>query len=587
METQPGIPEPQMTPPEQPAGWQPPAVPPRKKTGLYILIGAAALVLLLAIGGLIAIWQLGLLPFLTGRLGAPEIMPQSVGFYGAMRIDIQTTAGYKHLYDVYGQIPEAQKGLDEALAESGISFEQDIRPWLGNEVALGVTNAAALGPSTLLEGISAQENPEAGFVLAVATRDTKASDAFLAKLRGQFEEQGYTVEKKEFGGVSFSVRQPRSRYESPAFFGTLQGFVVVASDEKIVQGMVDVTQGRAAPLARSQAFQEVMAALPGNAAAYFVLTDLQGFLAEEANGLLSYLSGTASWQMEAYKSAGAAVILGEEGVQVEIVATFDPSALSAEELAGLQGARGQDRILRRVPNGAVFFSSGNDLAGRWRTFIAGLKANTDAQEQLDELGDELGLPIDEELLSWADGEYVLALVESQDALLGPRLGAFALLEVSDRAQAENLVDRLTEALSEIQGAGFQPGEVGGVTLQLLRVPDMDKIILGYGFDGAGNFLLGFSEDALRDGLGQDIQSITEDGYFQRVQAHLPAGGGYTYLNVERFWQMIYDSMDTYAQEEFDTSTRPYLEPIKAAGWAGHPVDTGRGIQRNTLFIYIP
>lgn len=582
MEPQPSMPEPQ-----PPAGWEfptTPAAPPRKRTGLYVLIGVAAFVLVLVVGGLIAIWQLGLLPFLTGSMGTADIMPQSVDLYGAVRIDIQTTAGYKHLYDIYGQIPEVQEGLDQAMADSGISFEKDIQPWLGNEVAFGVNDIAALSSGSPLD---MPENTQAGYVLAVATRDTRASDAFLAKLLGQFEEQGYKVEKKEFGGVPFSVRQARSRYESPTFFGTLQGFVVVASDEKIVQDMVDVAQGRAAPLARSPAYQEVMDALPGNAAAYFVLLNLQTLLGENTAGSLPSLGGTFIGPLDAYKSAGAAFILGNEGVQVEIVATFDPDALSAEELAGLQRARGQDRILKRVPAEVLFFSSGNDLASQWRTLIAALEANPEVRQQLDDVGDELGIPLDGELLSWADGEYVLALVESQEALLGPRLGAFALLEVSDRAQAGNTVDRLAAALGESLDPGFQPGEVDGGTLQLLREPYEGKIILGYGFDEAGNLLVGFSEDALRDGLGHDIRPVTKDGYFQRVQAHLPAGGGYTYLNVERFWHMVYDTMSTYGQEDFDASTRPYLEPIKAAGWAGHPVDTGRGVMRATLFIYIP
>jgi hypothetical protein len=562
--------------------------PPSKSSRTRLIIGLAVGVLLCVVCVVAVILARPYLPFLGTKLAAPKLMPADTAFIISINVDIGDVAGFKHLAEVYGDIPDIEDGLDDFLEqmedELDISYQDDIKPWLGPEVTMAVFD---------MESVFEGEEP--AVVMSVVTRDTKASDAFLGRVLDALEDQGYDVEEETYQGIDYYAAWPENDWDTSLFFGTVNKSVILAVDQDAFEDIIDVSKGDSDSLAENKRYSKLMDALPGDAVAHMFF-DMeawtQTFLQDlKQGGVYSELElpEEAFEQLEtleAFQAFGLALSLDKEGIQFDFAMTFDADALSPEALENLQAKASANRILKRIPGDAVGFFSGQNLAAAWRNAFSGFENLPDVEEQLDDLQDELGLRIDEELLDWLSGEFAFAVVEARGVEDVP-VGGFAVFEVDDREEAEGAMDEIVDALEEMADFEFVEEDIRGVEMQVIVDSYSEEIVLGYSFTDK-HLVIGFTEDALEDAVDDDMRSITQDEAFKKVQGHLPSKtGGYFYLNIEEVLQLVYSNMSDYDQETFDQEYSPYLDPVKAMGIAASPIDVGKGISQGSLFIYIP
>ncbi len=570
----------------------PPAPPPSspKKSRTPMIIGAVVIVVLICIVCVVGVvlWRTGALAFLPSlgpKQAAPAFLPADTAFFTSINVDIEDNAGFQHLSDIYGDIPEIEDAIGEFLDEMedalDITYEDDIKPWLGPEVALSIANME-----------EAIEGGEPGVIIVAATKDTKASDAFLEKVLEGLEDQGYDIDEESYQKVDYFVATPESEWETPVVIGTVKKSIVMTTDEDTMEDIIDVANGDADSLAKNELYTEVIGALPGDAVAYMFF-DLQAWaeatLADLEEGLQYEgieLPSETTEQVEAFQALGMAISLDKEGIQIDVAVTFDPDGLSDEALESMKTEASDNRILAQIPDEALVFISGQDLASAWQSAFAALMETPDFEQQIEDFEDAVGLTIDEELLSWLPGEFGLALVEAKGIQDLP-LGGFAVFEVEDRDAAEDTLKDIADALEESASwLEFQDEDIGDVEMQVLMDPSSGQIMLGYGFTEK-HLIIGFAEDALE--LATDeIESITDDETFKAVQKHLPRKtGGLFYMNFEAVIELVYDNLSDWEQEDFDEYTRPSLEPITAMGMAIHPTDPDKGLAQLTVFLYIP
>ncbi len=552
----------------------------KSRTLLPIILGMAIGVLVLLCVVFAVILGRQYLPLLWPKQVAPKLMPADTVFFASVNPDVQDLAGYKHLADVYSDISEVKETWDEFSAELedefDISFKEDIMSWLGPEVAIAFTDIDAL-----IEG------DEPMVIIAAATRDIKASDAFLEKLREYQEDQGYDVKKETYNGVAYYVQEVEYAWETPLIFGTVEKLVILATDEVAMQDVIDVAQGKADALATNERYIELVDTLPDSAVAYtfFDMEDVAGAILDNLKYEGIYLPRETSDQFEALQAFGLALSLDEEGIQFDVAVAFDSDALPPEMMGSLEAKASAHRILRRIPDDALGFVSGQNLAGGWRSFLANMRQAPDFEYQIEDLGDALGLRIDEELLDWLTGEFAIAMVEGR--IEDVPVGAFAVFEVDKREEAEDVLEDLADAIEVLAFAEFEKEDINDVEMQVLMDPYTEEIVLGYGFTDR-HLVIGFTEDALEAAVDGDTKSIADDKTFKKVQQHLPGKtGGYFYLNVEAAWRLAYRNMSGWERQDFNETVRPFLEPIKAIGVGASPTDIENGIGQSTLFIYIP
>lgn len=554
----------------------------RSKTPLIIggvLLGAvclcAVVILTLYLTGV-----LELLPFFGTKEVAASLMPADTAIYLSLDPHLEDVAGYQYLAEIYGDVNQVTDAVDEGLAEMeeelGISYEEDIKPWLGPEVGLGITGMAE----------AADQGDDPIVILVAVTRDKKASDAFLEKMRAGMEADGETVSERTVEKITYYVREAEGDWDTPVVFGAVKKAVVLTSDEDAMVGLINRASGEGEALADQETYQELLQALPAGTAAYL-------FMDAQEVSRASMAGAEAELQMEApglapfesYQAIGMAINLDLTGIQVDVVSTFDPDGLPQETIeAWTAKGASAGRILSRVPADALGFISGQDLAAGWRTLYRTLTETPDFEEMVQAWSAEVGLSLDEDYLDWQSGEYALVFVPVAGGPQDVPFGLFATCEVGDRSGAESTMSEVAAAVQGSVGLPFFSREIGGTEMQVFQVP-FSPLVLGYGFPGE-RLVIGFLEEALEDAVAETVEPITADASFQAVRDHLPEDvSGIVYLNTRDIWPLAFASLEDQS-EALGEDPRPFLEPIKAIGMGTTPPDLDAGVSRAVLFLYI-
>ncbi len=546
-----------------------------KSRNVWLIIGVVIVLLIccVCIVAAVVAYQSGLLSFLWPSQSAATIMPADTPFLLLVNPTIQNMAGYQHLAEVYGDMPEVESSFQdmwqEVEGEYDISFETDIQPWMGSEIALGMTD---------LQELMGYYYQQPTIMLVVTTRDHRASDSFLDKLYSYLEKEGYELSQETYRDVTIHIQEAEYDWETPTVIATVDDFVVMTTSTDAMKDIIDVAQGNADALAADEGYTRVMDALPENGVGY-IFYDLPALM--ESIGTMPGIVP----QMEGLEGIGMAVHLDSEGVLIESVVTFDPDKLPPETMESLRAEANAGRLIERVPADAVGFMSGQNLGAWWRNILASFQQNPDFAMQLEDLERELGLRLNEELLGWQTGEYTLVVTEvtGNDS----PIGLYSLLEFDDAEAAGTALDNIFEIAGNLGGLGHGSTEINQVEMQTLYDWYSEEVILGYGLTDE-YVIIGFPEEALETATGEIVAPIAGEATFQRVRTHLPDSvTNYVYVDAGRVWQLIYETMSPWDQENFDQEMRPFLEPIEAIGIASPPADLDRGISRGSIYIYIP
>lgn len=561
------------------AGSMLPPEPTKSKAPLLIGIAILLIIVVIAVAVLIVF-----LPFLGGKPEAPGLMPADTTIYAFVKADLGDLAGFKHMAEIYGDIREVEDVLDdledELDDEMDITWKDDIQPWLGTEMAIAFSDLEFEG----------YEEPT--FVVMAQTRNKSASNDFVEKVVEYFDDEDWDVDQDSYEGVDYYVLDSGYDYDPTLYLGTVKGFLVLASDEDAMEDVVDASKGRVDSLEDNERFNGVMSALPSDAVAYAVV-DVEELMADAMDAIeqeLEYDTGISLPReitdlYETFGAYGLALGVHDDGVQLDMAVSFDPDSLDTELFGSDQVGASPNRVLDWIPEDALGFYSGQDLAAAWRAVYNLLMEMPDADEQIEVLEDELGIRLDEELLSWMSGEFAVAVVESGNIEDVP-VGGFAVFEVDDEEEAQTLLDDLLDVLEEVGDVEIDKDTLDDVDMTLIIDTWEEEVILGYGFDD-GHLILGFTEDGLEEAVG-DTGSITGNDFFKAIQKRLPSKtGGYLYVNLEEVMEVVLDTMSDWEREDYEEYYEPFIEPIKAIGLAGEPMDMSKGRAHAALFVYIP
>lgn len=517
----------------------------------------------------------------------PKLMPADTGFYASMTVDLQDVVGFKHLVDIFGDIPEVEDLLDEIQDgmddEFGITWEDDVEPWLGSEIGVGIAD---------LE--SAMESGEPVLIAAASTRNRKESDRFIEKVIGYFgDDDYYDVQDEEYQGVEYWIAQPDSDWDMPVILGTVGKFVVLTSDENAMEDVIDAQNRKIDTLDQADQFKDLSSALPSGAVlyAYVNLKDIMGPMVDEMRSEAEYELGIALPDymldvLEALETAGYSVSLDKEGIQLDVAVTFDPDDMPQDVLEGMSSKPTANRILKRIPADSLGFFSGQNLAGGWQTIYDALLDLEDAEQQIEDFSDEIGIDITRDLFDWLSGEFAVAVIGARGIEDIP-VGGIAVMEVDDESEASDTLESFFDALEEYGDVELDQQDYDGVDMQLVIDPYSEDVIVGYGFKDK-NLLIGIFEDSLEEVAARDLEPLSDDPTFRAVQSHLPRGNsGYYYINLENVLDLVTDAMDDWSREDYEDYVAPWVEPIKAVGFAGSAADAKRGLLHAALFVYIP
>jgi hypothetical protein len=292
------------------------------------LLGAALLALAaLAAGVVVAIAGGGSGPPIADRAAA--LVPSDALVYVHVSTDTDRDA-VQDAQRLGDDFPSYERLRDQVLSRLAVSG--DIRPWLGDEVALALTGGG---------------DGQAGSLVLLAVGDQEKARAFVA------EGARKSGPGKEYQGV----RLDRYGAVYAAFIG---GFVALGQADTLEQA-IDLQQGRGTALAADPTFRTTTAGLPADRVADAYAThDGLGRLLVPAGGAL----GIAGILFDRPGLKGVAASLSATAPGAEVVVrsvvpdrkaqTFEPSLLDAVPKSAMAyyGTRGLDQNITRLLSAA-------------------------------------------------------------------------------------------------------------------------------------------------------------------------------------------------------------------------------------------
>lgn len=423
--------------------------------------------------------------------------------------------------EVKGEFDESRDELlGKLLEDSGLDFSRDVEPWLGNEVAMVVLPPGG-GDEPLV-------------VAMVETDDKDKARATLEKARTA----------GDFDGA----------------YRVVDDFVVVsdqdadADEDRALDAIAAQARKDDGGLARVPAFTKVVDQLHGDrlVLAWIDVKNAVG-VAEELGDVID-----APFLDEFGKDAGpvAADLHVERGAIV-----FEGIAAATTQHRG-----GDARLTRSLPAGSLGAFTLFDVG---RGIDDGLREVLGAESGfLAEMEREIGLDLENDVLSWMQGEVVLV---AGDVPEGQRFPSFALLvDPSDRDKAAAGLEKLRSAMAQ-HGFRLEERQLAGASAHVAPEPFTDGVQPAMAlFDD--RFVLASSPAYLEQLAAGSGGELGDSAAYRSVFGEGPKDVTVQFVALlDPIREALERALlgDEEDRREYDQDVKPNLEPLAAFGVVAH------------------
>ncbi|ASC72543.1 uncharacterized protein XM38_035010 [Halomicronema hongdechloris C2206] len=299
------------------------------------------------------------------------------------------------------------------LANTGLSYEQDIRPWLGQEITFAVTTA------------DLDRNPDnsqqPGYLLVLSSENGRQAREFLQLFWQKRAVAGESLVFEQFSGsqLVYGRRDP-SDSEQVALASATVGdrFVLLANTPEVLKQSLTTVQARDLSLQNDGDYRQGLQQLPNNRIGV-VFSHLPqglawlGLLSEPAAALPAAFEGMASGadrvlmtvQLTRQGLLAHTALLAAAGQQIMAQAAVSPKRMNALQL---------------LPADTPLAAVSAQLDHLWSTLSHSLErydlAEGAIQSFLNNAQTNLGINnVAEVFLNWVTGEYAVGLWPSQES----------------------------------------------------------------------------------------------------------------------------------------------------------------------------
>ncbi|MBD1854158.1 MULTISPECIES: DUF3352 domain-containing protein [Leptolyngbya] len=273
------------------------------------------------------------------------------------------------------------------LGSSELNYKRDVQPWLGNEVTAAIT--------TLDIDRDETNGKEAGYLLALATKDTERSREFLQLFWQKRAIAGTELVFDAYQGTKIIYGKIESESVPITVASAVVGrqYVLFANSPKVLRDAINNVQAAELNLENSSQYQAAIAALDrGRIGVVFAnLPELAKLNGKEPP--------TAS-------TAAISLSLDRKGLVAEtaIVRDGETSKLSDKAVGALN----------YIPAIASISASGINLNQLWSGLSSESSLAKLVNSPIDTLGQRWNLNLPKDIFSWVTGEYALALIPDSD-----------------------------------------------------------------------------------------------------------------------------------------------------------------------------
>lgn len=585
-----------------------------KRRSFFLALGVTVLILLsISLGGLVWLVAQSPLSLLNGAgVTSPEgamFVPKQSPAMVSLLVNPEKLEAFRVAIAPPGirrQARDEITGIKQSLlAGRGLTYEEDIHPWLGDEITFAVTTPDL--------DRDASNGRQPGYLLILAANHPQRAREFLQLFWQKRAIGGTDLVFEQYAGVkliySNETRSPASgpkrKKEAPAIAGAIPGlasavvgdrFVLFANSPKVLREAINTVQAPDLSLKRNPTYQEAIDRLtPRQIGVTFVNLPQFGQWLNEGNGLTQVGSEPSPDKAERlFESLVVGLGLARQGLVADtalLTAAGQTLTPSKPALAQPVGA------LQYIPATTPFSASGVKLQALWSQLSSGLSdygvLSALVAQPINALQTQWGVTFSDELLNWVDREFALGLVPRPDA---PADWVFVAEKTPETPAALEKLD----AIAQAQGLSIGPIELGSQktyawtrlqadaanrkkSRQPQPAPTLQVEVEGVHTTVGQYEVFATSIDAINQALSNSPASLLKSSEFQRAIAPIAAeNDGYLYID----WLAVKDQLE----QQFpilrlaELSAKPFFDHVRSLTISSYGSEAR--VRRGAVFIQL-
>jgi Protein of unknown function (DUF3352) len=498
-----------------------------------IVIGVVGL---LAVGGI----AYAAMSFWTGAVEdeAVDLVPADAAVY--MNVFLNPSRNQKRaIRDLLAKFEEAPtpdeatdelaKLIDEGLEEVGLTFKEDIDPWLGRQIAFFASDFEAGSPTA---------------AALIETEDEAATRGVVDKLDDQGDVDPQT---KTYEGVEYNFYSEDEQGD-PFASGFVEDFWVVGSEDGF-KAVVDASEGES--LADTEQFVDTTGLLSDDHLALFYF---------DAERLVNEAVATGDVTEDELRALEAFPGFTEQGPAAASLYVQDDGAVlelasSAPEDDSLLRAVGESGLLSDLPRNSWFAFGISGVGNLFTTTLESVAEGSAPEADLEifeeQFASETGLDLREDVLGWMEDAGVFVEGTTMFEIQGG-----VVIESGAPEKSSEAIDVLGEYI-DAQGAPVTPAEVDGVEgfsveqegmPQPVYVLGGDRVVIAYGRDATERAISG-------------TETLDDSEAFQSASNAL--GDDFTpsfFLDVSAVLGLV-EGLGASQEATYQQDVKPWVDPL--------------------------
>lgn len=433
--------------------------------------------------------------------------------------------------------------IDEELqSELGVTIEEDISPWIGEDLSVGMWFDPPIGS-------------EPSFLVSIGVGDRAAAEQFVEKL---LDQASVEITRSDHDGGTLFAALDNSSDDGVVWLG--DDMMLISTELAPIDSAIETM--REESIVDDPDYLRVTDELPETPLVEFYMSDSLVEKMATGAGMIGGADAELIDMLETIGSTGATISLNDEGIQFDAIQVNDGDNEWFQALA-FDGS-GLVTGLPRSTLGFLGFTFPGDLI----TDLMGVDVDDGTIEEAEDFFSQtFGVDLVGELLPALGPNILLAAVQSSEGMLASELdvpiGVIFAMDISDRGPIEKVLAGLEEFAAE-EGVTFS-GEnprvilVDGQPAAAYALTDSSLSIATSG-DLLGSFL---------DGSGD----IGENPTYRRLDDALVGSGLTVYFDIAA----ILDEIPMPADE------RAIFGPLQGFGSA---IDIGDGLVRGSALLLV-
>jgi hypothetical protein len=414
------------------------------------------------------------------------------------------------------------------LNDSKISYEADIKPWVGG-MMIAVLPPEAKKVSQ--DNFRASETPN--YLLVVGIKDKLAALKFANRLKDQ---KNVKIQESDYKGQKIIESTGQGQ---PTYVTVVNNdYLLLTSNKQAVEKAIDTYKGEPSFVTKEGANDILSKGVDvKNSLAQIYVPDYANMIQQLTafNPQSKQLPPQTLAQIKQVKSLTAGLGIDDDGLRLKAIVNLDP------QLNKFQYQATPAKIVGQFPSETLALTSGQGISKSWETFVEQSKDYPELNQGIQQARTQLKalqIDLDKDIFGWMNGEFGLGAIQSNQGLLAKvGFGGALVLDTSDRKTAEATFTKL-DNFAKQQSLNVAQRTIGGKNVTEWQIPQQGALV-AHGWLNNNTAFVAIGGPVAETLANRQGAALDQSDTFKTVTGSLQKpNAGYFYLDMDKTKTLI-------------------------------------------------